>query len=73
MAKKAKLGLAWKIGIGVVGLATVVVFTKSLITLFEDWFTANALIIAVVSGVLLALFLVTGVITVRQVKKKLKW
>ncbi len=62
--------LGWTISLGLVSLITVIVFTKAIGEIFGDWFSDNAMWIAIASGILVLIFIITGVLKIRSVVRK---
>ena len=66
--KKFKLLPKWQIGFGILGLITLLVLSKALMIKYDDWFEAHVNIILLLSAVFAVMFIITGAITVKQLK-----
>jgi len=62
--------MGWTVSFGMISLITLIIFTKAIGELFGDWFADNAMWITIISGVLVLIFLVTGIIKIRSVIRK---
>ena len=71
MKKRKKLNVAgWTISLGIVSLVTLIIFIKAVGELFDDWFSTNVVWITIVSGVLVLIFLVTGIIKIKSIMNR---
>lgn len=55
----------WSITLSWLAFIILAVFIKSIDILFNDFFVKNALIVAIVSGILILVFVSTGIIALR--------
>ncbi len=71
--KKKKKGfrvLGWSISFGIFSLIALFIFFRAMSELYKDFFTENAMAIALVSGILVLMFIITGIITVKNLTKR---
>lgn len=61
--RKFKL-MGWTISVTVAALITFIIFLESIRVLLGQWFTENAWWLAIISGLLLLVFIVSGAITI---------
>ncbi len=64
--------LGWTISLGFVSLITVIIFTKAIGEVFGSWFSNNAMWIALISGIFVLIFVITGIIKIKSVLRKRK-
>lgn len=64
--------IRWSVTFGILSLVALIIFVLSLKTLLMDTFSKYALWIALVSGVLLIIFIATGTLTMKSIFRKAK-
>lgn len=67
MVKKMIRSVSLSVFLTIIITLSLAVFIKSLDVLFNDFFVQHAKIIAIVSGLILGVFLITGFISFRRV------
>lgn len=69
MANKFKI-IGITISLSFLAFISLAIFIKSLGILFSDWFSSNALIITIVSGVIVFILILTGAISLGTLTSK---
>lgn len=64
--------LKWSVTFGIISLITLFIFIYALHSLIGGWVGDNAMIIAIIAGILLVIFVATGTLSVRAMWVRMK-